>query len=228
MRQVTESARSTLPRLKVVAAGVVLLLCVSMPSAAFKIGFPPGAPPNHEDITADAIREVMPSVDPKLVINIQGGNYNTDLAHQLDARFHFDRSIAGPVSNGGFEVGFNLLHGDPLHGFPGLLQTAVSEASICDASNPSNPCIVNPLFLNPLHTTFRDLVEDIASTYSSLAANLGCLEEPACPTDDFIGGVAYVEAEMALTLVAGDYPDPDDVSWLNPSLVPDFSGQVPR
>lgn len=214
-------------RLKATIASIALLLCVPLPSSAFKIGFPPGTPPNHEAITAEAILDDMPGADPQMVHNITAGNYNTDLAHFLDSRFHFDNSMVrfggglGGSSNGGFEAGFALLHGDGVN--PGTLQQAVSEATVCDSNNN---CTVNPLFLHPLHTTYRDLVEDIAGTYLSLSVNLGCLEEPACPTDDFVAGAAYLQPQLAPTLVAGDFPDPDDVSWLSTALVPNFSNQV--
>lgn len=226
MFAVTDLSGSALSGVKRALATAVLLLCAPLPSSAFKIGFPPSTPPNHEAITAEAILDTMPSADPKMVQNIKSGNYNTDLAHFFDSRFHFDNSMArtvniGGSSNGGFEAGFALLHGDGVN--PGTLQQAVTEATVCDSNNN---CTVNPLFLHPLYTTYRDLVEDIAGTYLNLSTNVGCLEEPACPTDDFIGGFAYAEAQMAPTLVAGDYPDPDDVSWLSPSLVPNFSDQV--
>src|SRR5579864_5682883 len=118
MPQSTDSPSCT--RLKAGVASVVLLLCVPLPSAAFKIGFPPGTPSNHEAITAEAILDTMPGADPKMVQNIKSGNYNTDLAHFYDSRFHFDNSMArtvniGGSTNGGFEAGFSLLHGDAVN-----------------------------------------------------------------------------------------------------------------
>lgn len=208
-------------------ATAIVLLCAPLPSAAFKIGFPPGTPPNHEAITAEAILDTMPSADPKFVQNIKSGNYNTDLAHFFDSRFHFDNSMArfggglGGSSNGGFEAGFALLHGDGVNA--GTLQQAAMEATSCDSNNN---CTVNPLFLHPLYTTYHEMVDEIGFTYLNLSTNSSCLEEPACPTDNFVAGIAYVEALMAPTLVAGDYPDPDDISWLSQSLVPNFSDQV--
>jgi hypothetical protein len=163
---------------------------------AFKIGVA-GWPSIHENITANAMLAVMPQADPMFVSNVQSGVYNTDLSHQPTNAFHFDNSTA---TNGGFDNGFATLHG--------MLSTAKSEAMTCDANGQ---CGINPLFLNPQHSSFRDLAEDIVKTYGDLSLNGGCLAELACPTGDFASGAASVQVD-ALPFLLDTDPDPDEVT----------------
>jgi hypothetical protein len=174
------------------AAGTVPVL------KAFKVGVNvTGWLPIHETITANAMLTVLPQADPMFVSNVQSGVFNTDFSHQPENAFHFDNSTA---TNGGFESGFAMLHG--------MLNVAQSQATTCDVNGQ---CTVNPLFLNPQHSSFRNLVEDIIGTYGDLTLNDGCLAEPACPTGDFAASVASVQVDVLPLLLDTD-PDPDPVS----------------
>jgi hypothetical protein len=170
-------------------------LALAPRTKAFKVGIV-GWPPIHEDITNEAIASVMPTRDPLMVQNIQSGVFNTDLSHQVVNAYHFDNSNA---NNPGFDNGFATLHG--------MLSLAATEAQTCDTAGN---CTINPLFLNPQHNSYRDLVEDISGTYLQLGANPSCFAEPACPTDNFFAMSAATESEVIPVLLDGD-PDPDEV-----------------
>ncbi|PYT96584.1 MAG: hypothetical protein DMG38_23235 [Acidobacteria bacterium] len=180
----------------------ILLLALAAAMApllrAFKIGAA-GFAPIHENITSAAMLAVVPQADPMFVINVQSGVYNPDISHHFSSEFHFDDSTAGDGS-GGFTNGFVRIDD--------MLNRAQSEATVCDLNGV---CGVNPLFLNPQHSNFRDLAKDIVDTYSSLSLNSGCLNEPACPSADFGAGAAFIETEVVLMLLDTD-PDPDEVT----------------
>lgn len=206
----TEASRRgklTSYRLALSLVALIVGVCVAVPTLkAFKIGvtFNLGPfnvvslPPIHEGITASAITSGMPQANPVFISSVQSGVFNTDLSHQPIAAFHFDKSTA---TNGGFENGFDTLHG--------MLATAAGDAQICCDSSGSS--YINPLFLNPQHSSFRDMAEDIVGTYTDLSLNGSCLTELACPTDQFAAGAAYVQAEMLPVLLDSD-PDPDEVT----------------
>jgi Heterokaryon incompatibility protein Het-C len=205
-------------RLLFQAAAVLFVVAIGVSSVfAFKVGFG-NERAIHEGITANAMWAVIPSANPMFVGNVQNGVFNTDFSHQLEHEFHFDESTTGTSGscgaqgsgNCGFNNGFNALHG--------MLSTARGEATTCNANGQ---CSFNPLFMNPLHSSFRDLAEDIVGTYLSLSTNGGCWNEPACPTDDFVGGAVYVQTEMLSILVDTD-PDPDQV----PAPMINFAGNV--
>lgn len=196
--------------------GALAMLAAFLPIRvlAFKIGI--GAPPNHENITAAAIRSVMAIPDPLLVWNIQRGVINTDLTHFLENEYHFDRSTA---TNGGFTNGFDALSGMALR--------AHGEAMLCDGAHPCG--ILNPLFVHPQHASYRDLIEAIRSTYERISLTNGCLGEPACWGENLVARAAYLETAVLPALIDTD-PDPDDVTVLSNGLmtngIPNFATQV--
>lgn len=198
---------------RAVLAGVLTALVAGMVPIvrAFKIGAP-GFPPIHENITNATITVVMIQANPMFVSNVQSGVYNPDISHHFRSEFHFDDSTAGD-GNGGFTNGFVTTHD--------MLNRARLEAVVWDANGVGS---VNPLFLNPQHTSFRDLAEDIVGTYSSLSVNGGCLNEPACPTTEFVAGAAYLQAEVLPILLDTD-PDPDEVTAFT---ITEFNINVPN
>ena len=176
---------------------VALVTALLSPGAqAFKIASVTGSPPNHENITASAIRSVMPAADPLMIRNIQQGVINTDLAHVKESEFHFDNSTA---TNGGFDNGFTALSAMALG--------AHAEAMLCDGTHPCG--ILNPLFVHPQHSSYRDLVTAIMVTYWGISATAGCLHEPACWGEDLEGKAARLQSGLLPVLIDHD-PDPDD------------------
>jgi hypothetical protein len=142
--------------------------------------------PIHEEITERAIGQVTPSANPRMIQNIKIGNQNTDFTHQFDAQYHFDSSTVG---NGGFRVGFNRIQED--------LREAAEAARN------------NPLFFNPIHVRFRDIVEDVVATFLALSQNEKCnLEESACPARTLAAEAMAIQAE-GVAFIENPNPDPD-------------------
>ena len=159
------------------------------------------SPANHENITMNAIRSVMPGADPMMINNIQQGVINTDLTHFSETEFHFDNSTA---NNGGFDNGFAAISDMALQ--------AHAEAMMCDGSTPCDS--VNPLFVNPQHPSYRELLESIAETYMDLSLTDGCLGEPACWSADLAGRATFIYTALLPMLVVDQDPDPDTVTVL--------------
>lgn len=209
------------------AAWFTMLVCLAglalVPGLrAFKVGFN-GERSIHENITGNAILAVAPNADAVFANNVKSGVFNTDFSHQVEAPFHFDKSTTNPNTPGfgGFDAGLSTLHD--------MLAMARNEAQVCDSAGLS--CAVNPLFLQPLHARFDDLINDLADTYKSLSTNTGCLEELACPSGDFGTDEASLIAEslpvfLENDLLGSDFPDPDQVTAHN--LIGPISLQVPN
>ena len=191
------SRKRRLVAASLLAALLVAGLTLAPRTKAFKVGIV-GWPPVHEDITNEAIASVMPTRDPLMVQNIQSGVFNTDLSHQIENAYHFDNSNANS-DNHGFDNGFATLHA--------MLGLAATEAKTCDVAGN---CTINPLFLNPQHYSYRDLIEDISGTYLQIAFSSSCWWEPACPSDSLVASSISTETEVIPALLDGD-PDPDQV-----------------
>ncbi len=188
-----------------------LFIYIAGESYGFKVGLPTDKTAIHEGITAEAITATAP-VDPHyheatpvgsppvlrinatFVHNVNAGVVNTDITHQFEPKYHFDDST---WANPGFDDGFGNLHD--------LLQRAKREAMICD----TQPCTINPLFLQPIHDSFRGLVMDLEATYWDLAFNPGCSLQPKCPSGEFVE-YATDTTEGALVALPDDNPDPDN------------------
>jgi len=159
---------------------------------AFKVGVL-NWPPVHESMSNWVMVQVVGTQTTAIFRDqVMSGVFNTDFSHQTEPPFHFDNST---MSNSGFDNGFNNLHS--------MLAQAKSDALLCDPQ-----CRINPMFLSPWHSTFRDIAEDIVSTYLQLTTNGACLEEWACPTTDFAGDAAEIQIEVLPALLDTD-PDPD-------------------
>lgn len=150
--------------------------------------------PVHEEITEAAIRSALPNADQNFVNDVKHGVQNSDLTHHFESEFHFDN---GTAANGAFEAGFsNVVR---------LLQSAKAEASVCDESGV---CQRNPHFLHPQHGTFTGIADDIVATLGSIAMDLSCTADRACPTTSLAATAAAIKAEVAPTR-ADASPDPD-------------------
>lgn len=149
--------------------------------------------PIHEEITAEAIRTITPDASPLFVQNVQRGVENTDWTHSGEPRYHFDNSTVG---NGGFDAGFQNVHD--------RLVEAKNEATVCDPA-----CRLNPVFLKPIHATFRDIAEDVVATLSWLGGNWKCkFEEYACPSSWFAAQATVIQVEV-IGVLPNPVPDPD-------------------
>ncbi|HEY2675792.1 MAG TPA: HET-C-related protein [Steroidobacteraceae bacterium] len=186
-----------------IVAAFVLAVCGVLPTAlhAFKVRALPSWPANHENITASAIASVMAAPDPLLIRNIQQGVINTDLTHFNENEYHFDNST---VANGGFANGFDVLAGMALR--------AHAEAMLCDGAHPCG--VLNPLFVHPQHSNYRELVEAIVGAYLDISVTNGCLGEPACWNENLEGRAVYLQTSLIPALVDID-PDPDVTTVLS-------------
>lgn len=194
------------PKYAVVGAGVLALasLAALLPTSllAFKIASSvTGAPPNHENITASAIRSAMSAPDPLFIRNVQQGVINTDLTHFSENEYHFDNSTA---INVGFANGFDVLSGMALR--------AHAEAMLCDGARPCG--ILNPLFVHPQHASYRELVEAIIGTYLNISITPGCIGEPACWGERLEARAADLQTHLLPSLLDTD-PDPDVTTVLS-------------
>ena len=194
------------PKYAVVGAGVLALaaLAALLPThlLAFKIASSvTGAPPNHENITASAIRAAMSAPDPLFIRNVQQGVINTDLTHFSENEYHFDNSTA---INVGFANGFDVLSGMALR--------AHAEAMLCDGVRPCG--ILNPLFVHPQHASYRELVEAIIGTYLNISITPGCIGEPACWGEQLEARAADLQTRLLPSLLDTD-PDPDVTTVLS-------------
>jgi hypothetical protein len=170
----------------------VLIAGMAASARAFKVGVF-NWPAVHEGISEWVMVKVIGQQTTAIFRDdVISGVFNTDFSHQPEAPFHFDSST---MTNAGFDNGFDNLHS--------MLAEAKSEAMLCDPQ-----CRINPMFLSPWHSTFRDMAEDVVGTYLQLTANGGCLEEWACPTTAFATDAAEIQGEILPVLVDND-PDPD-------------------
>jgi len=179
-------------RLYLSALLILLAAGMAMSARAFKVGVL-NWPAVHEGISNWVMVQVV-GVQTTAIFRDQvtSGVFNTDFSHQTEPPFHFDSST---MSNTGFDNGFDNLHS--------MLAQAKSDAMLCDPQ-----CRINPMFLSPWHSTFRDMAEDVVHTYLQLTTNGACLEELACPTADFAADAAKIQGEILPALFDAD-PDPD-------------------
>jgi len=177
-----------------VLSSILIAVCVSS-VYAFKVGV--GAPLNwpavHEGITDVAVTGVVGSSTNAIFrANVASGVFNTDFSHQTEHAFHFDSST---MSNTHFDDGFNNLNL--------MLTDAKWQAILCDPQ-----CRINPMFVSPNHSSYRDLAESLVGTYLQLSTNGACFWDWACPTSEFAADAAAIQTEILPMLIDSD-PDPD-------------------
>src|ERR1051325_2062732 len=119
---------------KILALTISILfgLAAASPVSAFKIDFTTSfvtvaniahaGQPVHEEITRDAITNVMPRASLALIVNLQRGVQNADILHQFDSESHFDNSSV--FLNVGFSNGFATM----THRFESARQNALGNA----------------------------------------------------------------------------------------------------
>lgn len=148
-----------------------LLVALSSGSAsAFKINatgpfaglLPHVGDPIHEEITAEAMTAVTPSIEARLVLDVQRGVENTDITHQFDGESHFDNGSTAVDDGAGFRRGF----------------FRIGERLASAAANASG----NPEFLAPHWTAFGGIADDVAATLRALVSDATCLASATCPT----------------------------------------------
>ncbi|MDB6066090.1 MAG: hypothetical protein JWR26_2298 [Pedosphaera sp.] len=186
----------------VATVSILLGLAAAAPVNAFTIDFlttfvpfeniPHIGLPVHEEITRDAITNVMPSASLELIVNLQHGVQNSDIIHQFDSESHFDNSSV--VLNVGFSGGF-------------LTMTQRFEAARLNA-------LGNPEFLAPHYTNFLQISEELAAALADMATDPACLLQPACPTTRAAADAIVITAFLP-TLAINPNPDPHRAT--NPS-----------
>ena len=185
-------------------APIVSLLCLlgaASPVSAFKIDFlttfvpfaniPHVGQPVHEEITRDAITNVMPSASQALIINLQRGVQNADIIHQFDSESHFDNCSV--FLNVGFSNGFATMN------------------RRFAAARPN--ALGNPEFLAPHYTSFLDISANVVAALGALATDPQCLLQPACPTSRAAADAIVVSSLLPSLAVN---PNPDTHRTSNP------------
>jgi hypothetical protein len=185
-------------------APVALLLCllaVASPVSAFKIDFlttfvpfaniSHAGQPVHEEITRDAITNVMPAASQALIINLQRGVQNADIIHQFDNESHFDNCSVR--LNLGFSNGFATMN------------------RRFAAARPN--ALGNPEFLAPHYTSFLDISAEVVEALGALATDPECLLQPACPTSRAAADAIVVSSLLPSLAVN---PNPDTHRTSNP------------
>jgi hypothetical protein len=183
------------------AISILLGLAATLPVSAFKIDFTTSfvavaniahaGQPVHEEITRDAITNVMPTATLELILNLQRGVQNADILHQFDSESHFDNSSV--FLNVGFSNGFATM-------------TQRIESARQNA-------LGNPEFLAPHYTSFLDISTDVAAALAELAADPQCIVLPGCPTSQSAADAVVVSAFLPALVI---YPNPDSHRATNP------------
>jgi len=178
-----------------ISLSILVGLAVAAPVSAFKIDFtttfvpfanlPHVGQPVHEEITRDAITNLMPTASQALIVNLQHGVQNADIIHQFDSESHFDNSSVF------LNIGFS-------NGFATMTQRLASARQYA---------MGNPEFLTPHYTSFLDIATDVAAELAALATDPACLLQPACPTSQSAADAALIGASL-LALEANPNPDP--------------------
>jgi len=176
-------------------------LAAASPVSAFKIDFTTSfvgvaniahaGQPVHEEITRDAITNVMPAASLELIVNLQRGVQNADILHQFDSESHFDNSSV--FLNVGFSNGF------------ATMSQRIESARVNAVGNPE--------FLSPHYTSLLDIATDVASALAELAVDPECLVLPGCPTSQSAADAVAVSALLPAFLI---YPNPDPHRATNP------------
>jgi len=188
---------------KILALTISILfgLAAASPVSAFKIDFTTSfvavaniahaGQPVHEEITRDAITNVMPTASLALIVNLQRGVQNADILHQFDSESHFDNSSV--FLNVGFSSGF------------ATMRQRIESARVNAVGNPE--------FLAPHYTSFLDISTDVAAALAELAVDPECLVQPGCPTSQSAAEAVAVSALLPAFLI---YPNPDTHRATNP------------
>ncbi|MCC6222605.1 MAG: hypothetical protein IT201_03830 [Thermoleophilia bacterium] len=144
----------------------------------------------HESVTHLAIliahQEEREFTPPRAFIkDVQTGAENADVTHQFDSEQHFDNAT---VANGGFELGFALVHG--------YFDQAVKLAQ------------GNDEFREPSFTSFRDIAKEVESALARVVVSPKCILRRQCPTAAFYARAGLVKAYADTVLLLNPNPDP--------------------
>ena len=183
------------------AVSLLFLLAAASPVSAFKIDFlttfvpfaniSHAGQPVHEEITRDAITNVMPAASQALIVNLQRGVQNADIIHQFDSESHFDNCSVR--LNLGFSNGFATMNRRFASARPNALG--------------------NPEFLAPHYMSFLDISTDVVAALGALATDPECLLQPACPTSRAAADAIVVSSLLPSLAVN---PNPDTHRTSNP------------
>jgi hypothetical protein len=180
---------------------ILLGLAAAPPAHAFKIALtttfvpltniPHLGQPVHEEITRDALTNVMPAASLALIANLQHGVQNADIIHSFDSESHFDNSSV--FLNTGFSNGFATM-------------TLRFESARRNA-------LGNPEFLAPHYTSFLDISAGVVAELTALATDPECLLQPACPTSRAAADAVVVSSFLPALAIN---PNPDPHRATNP------------